>query len=213
MIISVASHLDHGLKPEHIEWMLWHYLGRDGFFIDTTELPAHLPRLQCHLHGPAMGDPPVSQHESFLARRKGRGNESRVCNRSPRKTDFITVIAGPDKGDSCVLYTAYGGPSAPKEVDGSMHPESAQYAASKKFWSQHALTYDATTMEPTSAMPPLPPSREDLVQAGRFMLRAYQLGARLRAFPFASTNAEEARRVNASVNGAHDVCAKMGGKR
>ena len=52
---------------------------------------------------------------------------------------MMTVIGGPDGDDPCVLYTAFGGPAAPREPwDPSL--DEAGWAASLAFWEAHALS-------------------------------------------------------------------------
>lgn len=139
MIIKDASHLDHGLTEAHGMWLINRYRDRDAFFIETIELPENLPAIPCGLHGPAVGDAPVPDSECKYVRRAGRARESRTCKRAPQMTRTITVIAGPHDGDPCVLFTAYGGPLAPREPwDASM--SDAQRAESIAFWAQHALS-------------------------------------------------------------------------
>jgi hypothetical protein len=138
MIITFESHLDHGLSTHQVAELLAKYKEKDGFFIDSFKLPG--ASLDCALHGPAMGDAPVRDSEVSYACRGKRLNSSRLCDRAPRRTDLITVIAGPDEvGNKCVLYTVYGGPCAPKEpTDPNLKP--AEDEASSAFWAEHALS-------------------------------------------------------------------------
>jgi hypothetical protein len=135
--IVPESHLDHGLRPSHIDLIRERFAGRDAFFIATIQIPSELASVPCGLHGPEMGDEPVADSECTLVVRDGRRGESRLCDRRPRDARSITVIAGPYLGDPCVLFTAYGGPLAPKEPwDAAPH----EFEASKAFWAQHALS-------------------------------------------------------------------------
>lgn len=139
MQITSDSHVDHDLSPDHLDWLLQRFQDRDGFFIETVELPAHLSPVACGLHGPEMGDAPVPDAEVRMVVRGNRKGPSRLCSRPPRMTRQLTVIAGPHDGLPCVMYTAFGGPVAPKEPwDPSL--DDAGRAASEAFWAQHCLS-------------------------------------------------------------------------
>jgi hypothetical protein len=139
MKINGESHLDHSLCTSHIAWLLQRYGDRADFFIETIELPAELPDLLCDLHGPLMGDDPVAEFVVHYAKRGDRPGRSRVVFRDPRLTRLITVIGGPHDDDPCVLYTAFGGPAAPREpFDPTL--DDAGYAESMAFWRDHALS-------------------------------------------------------------------------
>lgn len=103
MIVAVVDHL------------VERFAGRSAFFVESVELPDGLPSVECGLHGPAMGDSPVPDAECVLEVRGGRAGPSRLCRRPPRPCRIVTVVAGPDGGEPCVLYTAFGGPPAPRE--------------------------------------------------------------------------------------------------
>jgi len=134
--IVEASHCDHGLTEAHKAFLLEKYSEANGFFIETFELADSLGELDCALYGPIMGDAEVEG--GFYEKRKGRDNVSRLVSRPLRPTRQITVIAGPHEKDSCVLFTAFGGPLAPKEVDDPTLNDEDR-AASVKFWDAHAL--------------------------------------------------------------------------
>lgn len=135
MKITGDSHLDHALTPAQIDYIRRRFSNRGAFFIETLTLPSRLGTVPCGLHGPLMGDAPVV--DAHMERRGGRAWDSRVCDRSPRATRKVTVIAGPHNGEPCILYTAFGGPLAPQESD---DPSCKDVAASEHFWSQHALS-------------------------------------------------------------------------
>lgn len=139
IVILADSHLDHGLTGPQIAHLLLTFEERDGFFIETLELPAALGALPCALRGPAMGEPPVGSDAPVVyERRGGRAYDSRLVDWERTTTRLVTVIAGPHEGHPCVLYTAYGGPLAPKEPgDPTLKPEERE--ASEAFWSEHAL--------------------------------------------------------------------------
>ena len=170
MIITHASHLDHGLTSAQIAWILEKCKARQAFFIETFELPSTLPvdsgaMLRCGLFGPIMGDDPIVNggfvdykkntqypttkgrvsYQVTYAKRGNRAGESRLVNLRPRPTNKLTVIAGPHEAYQCVLYTYYGGPLAPREpwelaLSGGT-PE--QKAEAEAFWAVHALSKDA----------------------------------------------------------------------
>lgn len=140
MKVLPASHLDHGLSPAHVAWLLERFADRQAFFVETVELPPQLPPLLCGLHGPAMGDEPVPEAEAHYAVRGGRQGTSRLCRRPARETRLVTVIAGPDGEEPCVLYTAYGGAAASREPwDLSLAGQDAREQA-QRFWAEHALS-------------------------------------------------------------------------
>lgn len=138
--LHAESHLDHGLSPAHLEFLLKRFADRSGFFVETVTLPAELSALSCALYGPKMGDLPIPETEVSYERRGERTWASRVVYRPSRPSRLVTVIAGPYKGEPCVLYTAHGGPAAAKEP-GSM-PANApprELDAARDFWALHAL--------------------------------------------------------------------------
>lgn len=139
-IIPAVSHTDHNLSAEHIAFILAICEGRTGFFIAELTLPDELPAIPCGLHGPKMGDGPIPESECMRVVRGNRPGPSRLCLRAPRPTRTVTVIAGPAEGEPCVLYTAYGGPIAPREPwDDSLASDEA-HAESLDFWHDHALS-------------------------------------------------------------------------
>ena len=140
--IHADSHLDHALTPAHLAFLVSHFADKTGFFIETVALPDDLSDLTCGLYGPSMGDPPVTEGVSFEARGE-RVYPSRMVALPMRPTRLLTVIAGPHKGAPCVLYTAHGGPKAPREVgDPTLTTEEAR-AESTAFWATHALARSA----------------------------------------------------------------------
>lgn len=126
--------------PSHIAWLTLHFADRTGFFLETVELPAELPPLACGLHGPLVGDAPVLEFEVTYRQRGDRPGSSRLCSRPVRPTRLLTVIAGPEGEDPCVLYTAFGGPAAPREPFDPSLGEGAVLEASRSFWAVHALS-------------------------------------------------------------------------
>ena len=140
MLISGVSHLDHGLTPAHLGWLAVKFAGRAAFFIESVELPAELPALDCGLYGPAMGDDPVAEAAVTYAVRPGRKCASRIIpGRPARATRWVTIIAGPHDGHPCVMYTSYGGPEAPREPGDLSLGDMAQIQEARAFWAVHAL--------------------------------------------------------------------------
>lgn len=138
MTITVF-HADHGVLDSHMAVItnLFQEAG-DGFLLRTVELPAGCPDLMSGLHGPLAGDEPVPSSEVRWARRGERPGLSRLCDRRPRPTRLMTVI-GTREGEAVKVFTAYGGPCAPREItDPSLPPEAAEEAA--QFWALHALS-------------------------------------------------------------------------
>lgn len=137
--ICSVSHLDHGLTPEHVTWLLERFKDRSGFFIQTVELPAELGDLDCALYGPAVDDEPIAESDVRYVVRGKRPCASRIVNRPTRKTRKVTVIAGPSDEGECTLYTAYGGPMAPREPGDPTIPDFEAIKFSRDFWAAHAL--------------------------------------------------------------------------
>jgi hypothetical protein len=156
--ILPASHVDHGLSDHDLEWLKDKYRDAESFFIETCTLPGddgwccQLPggppfgpsgsgtRLPCGLHGPAAGDLPVLESDVHYRVRGNRKNASRLVNRPTRPTRQVTVIAGPAGDEPCVLYTAYGGPEAPREPGDTSIQSWDEVQKSRKFWADHALS-------------------------------------------------------------------------
>ncbi|HUY35825.1 MAG TPA: hypothetical protein VMV69_23985 [Pirellulales bacterium] len=137
LVIHAESHCDH-VTPAVVEFVKQRFANRDGFFIETVELPAELGTLECGLYGPLCGDAPVAEREVHFGRRPGREHDSRLVARRARRTNKLSVITGPHAGLPCVLYTVYGGPVSPKEVnDPTLADHDREESAA--FWSEHAL--------------------------------------------------------------------------
>ncbi len=139
MYLSQDSHTDH-VKSETLLYVLDRFREKDEFFIETFELPDHLPTLDCGLYGPAMGDGYIPEEDVVYTPRGDRGYASRIIDKPTRPTRTCTVIGGPYKGEKCVLYTVYGGPKAPLEPGN--FPENFpddQRQEALLFWARHAL--------------------------------------------------------------------------
>lgn len=144
MKIDKVSHLDHGLTPAHVAWLQEKFAGRDAFFIETVTIPEELDPVVCALYGPVMGDEPVGEGEVRYVVREGRNCATRVLRwesiTPSRRTRLLTVVAGPAGGAPCTLYTAYGGPAAPREPGDLSLPSWAEIEKSRAFWADHALS-------------------------------------------------------------------------
>lgn len=142
LTIHDNSHLDHGLSKRHIEFILKKYSGNNEFFIDTFELPASLRSLQSGIYGPVVGDPPVREADVFYRIRGTRNCATRSVRKPMRPSRLVTVIAGPRGKIPCSLYTAYGGPAAPREPGDLNIPSWEEVLAARAFWAEHALSED-----------------------------------------------------------------------
>ncbi len=138
MIRHAESHLDH-VPAVILEHVLSKFADRKGFFVETFRLADDLPELQCGLYGPVMGDQSVLECDVAYGKRTGRSYTSRLTNKPMRAVRECTVIAGPYKEFSCVLYTVFGGPLAPKELDDPTNNAESGRAESSAFWQLHAL--------------------------------------------------------------------------
>lgn len=138
--VTATSHTDHNLPKEVLDLIVDTFSDQKGFFIKSLILPKGLT-LPCGLHGPSMGDEAIGEDEVSYEKRGSRPNPSRLCSRPTRPSSICTVIAGPaQEGDEdLILYTAFGGPLAPREVTDPYLPEEAK-AESEAFWAVHALS-------------------------------------------------------------------------
>jgi hypothetical protein len=134
------SHLDH-VPAVVIDHILERFQDSTGFFIKTFQLPDQLPMLENALHGPACGDEPIPESEVHYAARPGREWTSRLVKRPKRLTRTCTVIAGESASGAgdCVLYTVFGGPVSPREVN-DPYRKADEETASREFWAKHALS-------------------------------------------------------------------------
>lgn len=140
--IVSESHVDHGLRMPQLLYVLERAEANaepGHVAVLTVLLPTDLGPATCALYGPAMGDEPIADDRVRLARRGDRSGESRMLDAPLRETSRVTVIVGPHGDDGLVLYTAFGGPSTPREPWDPSLGSAAERAASVEFWSQHAL--------------------------------------------------------------------------
>ena len=86
MIIPIY-HADHGLTAAQRAWAIAIAHKHTTFFIETVALPVHLPDLISDLHGPLMGDAPISEDEVHYAIRKGRKVLHASVNEHPAALD------------------------------------------------------------------------------------------------------------------------------
>jgi hypothetical protein len=142
LVITSDSHTDHGLSPAIRDYIVARFADRDGFFIETFELPEELGTVPCALIGPATGWSPVHEANVRYVVRGGRKCASRVLDADQlTPSRLVTVIAGPHGDAACVLYTAFGGPKAPREPGDPAIASWDELDASRAFWSEHALAH------------------------------------------------------------------------
>lgn len=117
-----VSHVDHDLSDAQLAWLIDRaneYLllpdTSSGLLKLTLTLPEEFGAIPCGLHGPVMGDEPVGNDEVEPGRRGERLGDSRLCARPPRQVRKVSLIAGPHEDQPWVLFTAFGGPIAPRE--------------------------------------------------------------------------------------------------
>ena len=139
MIITKESHLDHGLTKRQVEYIARKYEKRNAFFIDEFRLPPHLGTVESGLYGPLVGDPQITEDVVTYQNRGNRKGPSRLIALPPRKQKWVTVIGGPSDSGEIILYTAYGGPLAPREPWDVEH-DPKLHAESLGFWAEHALS-------------------------------------------------------------------------
>lgn len=137
--ITAASHVDHHLTPAHLAWLQERFKDKEGFFIETLTLPDSLQEVLCGIYGPSVGDEPVAETDVTYVIRGARKCASRMVARPNRPTRTLTVIAGPNDGKPCVLYTSYGGPCAPREPGDPGIASWDDIVAARAFWAEHAL--------------------------------------------------------------------------
>lgn len=147
MKIISQSHLDHGLSPAHIDFMMKHWALVRNTFVGQAitpimvELPTELESLFCGLVGPSTGYPTVSDENDSVTYlvREGRKWASRMISQCPHKSRTLTYVVGQYNGEE-VLFTAYGGPLAPREPGDTSLNTMEEITHSRKFWAEHALS-------------------------------------------------------------------------
>jgi hypothetical protein len=142
LVVTSDSHTDHGLSEEIMKFLVERFADRSAFFIEEVELPEHLGEVPCNLVGPVTGCEPVIEMDVHYKVRGNRKWTSRLLKSAEGMRVMsrkVTVIAGPHGPYSCVLYTAYGGPCAPREPGDPAINSWDQLLWSREFWTQHAL--------------------------------------------------------------------------
>jgi len=132
-----VHHADHGISSAQLSYAYDKIVADtpDGFFIRQVVLPHELGNVPCGLHGPAMGDPAVTDEEVTYESRGDRPWSDRLVNREPRFVNYVQAIGIRD-GDKVQLFTCYGGPLAPQNPS---DPSNQDVEGSKTFWALHAL--------------------------------------------------------------------------
>ena len=154
MKIIKESHLDHGVPENIVSWVLEKHSDVSGFIKTTVTMCPGMGEVDNALYGPVCGDQPIPENQvSYDLRGSGRKWNSRFIDKPLRKSNQLTLIAGPVEGhDDIVVYTIHGGPVAAEEI-GDLQTklentesllEKKQLAVrlneSKTFWEQHALS-------------------------------------------------------------------------
>jgi len=162
-LIRNLSHQDDGIPDNIAEWVMKKNSDVKGFIATTLKLCPGLDKVDNALYGPICGDDPVKENEVRYEKRGTRGYSSRVINRPMRKSNEVSLIAGPHEGhDDIIVYTIFGGPISPQEVgqiqedmqkaETEAAPEfpkalienlELKLEESKTFWAQHALSVEA----------------------------------------------------------------------
>ena len=136
------THLDHYLPKSILDEVLTTFRDRNRFFREVMTIgeggPDHMKAL-CSLHGPAMGDDPVTEDRVHYEARGDRPYASRMLAAPMRLCDSVVVIGGPHKSFSCVLYTVYGGRVVAPREPGDPSIPSELLKESHDFWAVHAL--------------------------------------------------------------------------
>jgi len=148
--VVADSHVDHALNDLQLSWLLdtvsqRYWANTPAPLIATLTLHPKIGTVPCGLYGPLMGDAPISDGPDITHAVRGeRAGPSRLIDGAlfpPRPTRLVTLIAGPHGDEPWVLYTAFGGPVAPREPwDASL--DDAGRAESEAFWAEHALSGD-----------------------------------------------------------------------
>lgn len=133
-------HQDHGINPDQMdntqETLRLSELPV-GFFIRTVRIPLALGPVPCGIHGPVMGDAPISDDEIVYRTRGDRPYTDRCIDRPLRQVSYVQAIGTMREDGSCLLYTVYGGPLAPMNPE---DPGCPDREAARAFWSKHALS-------------------------------------------------------------------------
>lgn len=142
LVITPATHLDHGLTKEHLLWLKAELdelisaerIPEDKVRIGTLTLP---PELE-HLYTGLIED--VPEIEVRYAVREGRKYASRLCTRLHVETRELSYVFGPDGDVPYTLYTAYGGKLGTQEPGDPSISSWELLEHARAFWATHALT-------------------------------------------------------------------------
>lgn len=150
-MIKPESHLDHGVEMIALEAILsadhdnimatlkegkvW----KQSYTLFVLETyygihPSWLSNLKCGLYGPLMGDAPIQEDAVVYRTRGPRPNPSRMVKAPLRPASQLSIIVGLHN-DQPTLFTAFGGPIAPREPLPDADPNSEEAV----FWRDHAL--------------------------------------------------------------------------
>ena len=137
-------HTDHGITADQMEFIQSQipitpaYTLANGALNWSIVIPEVFGPVLCGLHGPRMGDEPVSEGEVERLARGDRNWTDRLVDRPYREVNFVQAIGIYDEDENVyVLFTVYGGPLAPQNPDDPSNKEKEKAVA---FWNEHALS-------------------------------------------------------------------------
>jgi len=136
MNIVKVFHADHGISDALLLSALKRLNLGEGFFARTLELES--PLVMSALYGPDAGDPPVPDEEVDLCKRTEDRPPSRMVDWPKRPSNKLSII-GTVAADGATIFTAYGGPLAPREPGDVSMTTDEERAESAAFWATHAL--------------------------------------------------------------------------
>jgi hypothetical protein len=144
-------HKDHGLSQDHVRTAELLALRADGFFMVTVDVTKDGgDPVPCALYGPAMGDEPIAigAPDTHYVKRSEDRPESRMVARPMRTSHLLTVIGHGEGGENSepVIYTAYGGPVAPREPNDPTLETDEEKREAHAFWRDHALAMSVEQM-------------------------------------------------------------------
>jgi hypothetical protein len=136
MNIAKVFHADHGISNDLILSAVMRLKPEEGFSALTLELEEAC--VMSALYGPKAGDGPVTDAEVDMVKRSEDRPPSRMVDKPKRPSSKLTVV-GVRSGEAATIYTAYGGPLAPREPGDASMTTDAEKAESAAFWAEHAL--------------------------------------------------------------------------
>lgn len=136
-------HGDHGLEPEHVEFIKSVMAQREkgSFICESFPLPADCPDLYDGLYGPINGDESITEDQVYYIICGDCGHASRMVDRPLRACRNVVIIGLCNE----VLWTAYGslaGVVAPREPFDKFFDDPTNTTAkaeAEEIWSKHAL--------------------------------------------------------------------------